>query len=97
MLIISIINLLYLCRVFCSNSSATPNEAKRRTSTFTVSELKQMLDLVDEQSHEKQRAFTSFRKHALEAAVAQRLTRPSTCGSAANWKSTAGLFFTSRS
>ncbi len=30
-----------------------------------------MLGLVDEQGHEKQRGFTSFRKQVLEAAVAQ--------------------------
>lgn len=30
-----------------------------------------MLGLLDEQGHEKQRGFTSFRKHVLEAAIAQ--------------------------
>jgi len=46
-------------------------QAKGRTPTFTVADFKQMLGLVDEQGHEKQRGFTSFRKQVLEAAVAQ--------------------------
>ncbi len=46
-------------------------QAKGRTPTFTVADFKQLLGLVDEQGLEKQRGFTSFRKHVLEAAVAQ--------------------------
>jgi len=36
-----------------------------------VADFKQMLGLLDEQGHEKQRGFTSFRRHVLEAAIAQ--------------------------
>lgn len=46
-------------------------KAKGRTPTFTVTDFKQMLGLLDEQGHEKQRGFTSFRKHVLEAAIEQ--------------------------
>lgn len=45
--------------------------AKGRTPTFTVADFKQLLGLLDEQGHEKQRDFTSFRKHVLEAAIEQ--------------------------
>lgn len=45
--------------------------AKGRTPTLTVTDFKQLLGLVDEQGHERQPGFTSFRKHVLEAAVAQ--------------------------
>lgn len=46
-------------------------QVKGRTPTFTISDFKQILGLVDEQGHEKQRGFTSFRKHVLEAAIQQ--------------------------
>ncbi|NVO33101.1 replication initiation protein [Hymenobacter lapidiphilus] len=46
-------------------------KAKGRTPTFTVTDFKQMLGLIDEQGHEKQQGFTSFRKHVLEAAIEQ--------------------------
>ena len=46
-------------------------KAKGRTPTFPVADFKQLLGLLDEQGHEKQRDFTSFRRHVLEAAVAQ--------------------------
>lgn len=46
-------------------------KAKGRTPTFPVADFKQLLGLLDEQGHEKQRGFTSFRRHVLEAAVAQ--------------------------
>ena len=45
--------------------------AKGRTPTFTVADFKRMLGLVDEQGDEKQRDFTSFRKHVLETAIEQ--------------------------
>lgn len=46
-------------------------KAKGRTPTFTVTDFKQLLGLLDEEGHEKQRGFTSFRRHVLEAAIAQ--------------------------
>ena len=46
-------------------------QAKGRTPTFTVANLKQLLGLVDEQDQQLRRGFASFRKHVLEVATAQ--------------------------
>jgi hypothetical protein len=71
-------------------------KAKGRTPTFTVTDFKQLLGLVDEQgmkSNEVLRLFasTSWKRRS------RRLMRPPTCGLTVNWRNMAELFSTSRS